>query len=119
MANWEGGFASMTMTGMLASIFKQNPMDYLSQNKVTDDVMFRQYAASLFAILQPVGLGLMVFSCIVLVIRYSIAKKTDRKNQLLGPLITKMVISTMIGGFVYLVNMVYYIVDALAASVVI
>ena len=108
----------MRILYVLSSIIDKNPMDYIARNEVTDEVLFQQYAASLFGILQPIGVGLIVFSCIYVAIRYSINPRQDRKNLLVGPLMVRFVIASLLGGFVYVVGLIYHIIDLLAATLV-
>ena len=104
--------------GILSSIFSENPWKYLKDNSWTDDATMRNLGIEMYQLIEVVGVALLVLSTLILVIKWMSSRKEDRRNRLTGPLVNKLIIAIVLGGFTYFVGLVWRIIDALAAQMI-
>lgn len=104
--------------GILSSIFTKNPWKYLNDNSWTDDTTLRNLGIEVYQLIESVGISMLVLSMLVLVIKWMCSRREDRKNRLTGPLANKLIIAIVLGGFTYFVGLVWRIIDALAAQMI-
>lgn len=102
----------------LESIFDKKPWQYLKDNSWTDEPTLRNLAVESYQLLIVIGIGLISISIVLLILRWACGRREDRRNQVVMPVINKLLVVMALGGFVYLINLVWWLVDRFAAQLV-
>lgn len=97
--------------------FQLNPWKFLADNRWTDDGTAKRMGSELYNFILPICLGLIALSIVVLFIRYGMNRE-NRSGSLIKPLKMKLFFVVALAAFVYLVNLVWRIIDRFAAQLI-
>lgn len=100
-----------------------NPWKYINENdKWAAGATFQGITRSLYQLMFSIGIGLIAISIVILFIRWALYRQqggaVNRRNTLVGPLMFKLIIVSIISCLPYLIGELYRIINLIARSLV-